>query len=138
MCDVFTKIWNKRSELFIRESIKSYLYKSTRNAIVSYFRTKKPLINPGYDELDKKDFNTPETSLLNRELEENIQKLLGGLSKKAGLVFRMKRVDGLKYKEIAEILNISGKTVENHMNKAIKQIKLTLDQNPALLKYFEK
>jgi RNA polymerase sigma-70 factor (ECF subfamily) len=71
-------------------------------------------------------------------LEENIKKLLGGLPKKAGLVFRMKRVDGLKYKEIAEILDISEKTVENHITKAIKQIKLILDQNPELVKYFEK
>ena len=136
VCDVFTKIWHKRSEIFIRESIKSYLYKSTRNAIVSYFRTKKLLINPGLDELDREDFITPETLLLNRELEENIQKLLGGLPKKAGLVFRMKRVDGLKYKEIAEILDISEKTVENHITTAIKKIKLMLEQNPSLVKYF--
>ncbi|OYT13312.1 MAG: RNA polymerase sigma-70 factor [Bacteroidetes bacterium 4572_114] len=138
VCDVFTKIWQKRSEIFIRESVKSYLYKSTRNAIVSYYRTKKLPIAPGNDELDKKDCTTPETLLLNRELEENIKKLLGGLPKKAGLVFRMKRVDGLKYKEIAEILDISEKTVENHITKAIKQIKLILDKNPELVKYFEK
>jgi RNA polymerase sigma-70 factor (ECF subfamily) len=137
VCDVFTKIWHRRSEISIRESIKSYLYKSIRNAVVSYFRTKKRLIIPGLDKLDKKDLITPETLFLNRELEENIQKLLGGLSKKAGLVFRMKKIDGLKYKEIAEILDISEKTVENHITKAIKQIKLILDQNPELVKYFE-
>jgi RNA polymerase sigma-70 factor (ECF subfamily) len=138
VCDVFTKIWIKRSEISIRENIKSYLYKSIRNAIVSYFRTKKNLINQGLDNLDKKDLTTPETLLLNRELEENIQKLLGGLSQKAGLVFRMKKIDGLKYKEIAEILDISEKTVENHITKAVKQIKLILDQDPELVKYFEK
>jgi RNA polymerase sigma-70 factor (ECF subfamily) len=135
--DVFTKIWQKRSEIIIRESLKSYLFKSTRNATVSYFRSQKQLINSEPDELDKKDLITPESILLKKEFEENVQKILGELPKRAGLVFRMKRIDGLKYKEIAEILDISEKTVENHITKAIKQIKLMLEQDPGLLKYFK-
>jgi RNA polymerase sigma-70 factor (ECF subfamily) len=113
------------------------LFKSTRNATVSYFRSQKQLINSEPDELDKKDLITPESILLKKEFEENVQKILGELPKRAGLVFRMKRIDGLKYKEIAEILDISEKTVENHITKAIKQIKLMLEQDPGLLKYFK-
>ncbi len=136
--DVFTKIWQKRNEIFITESLRSYLYKMTRNAIVSHFRKEKHdfvLLNIDFDIYE---FITPETLLLHEELEEKINQLIGGLPKKSGLVFRMKKVDGLKYKEIAEILDISEKTVENHITNAVKKIKALLEENPEMIKYFKK
>lgn len=134
--DVFISIWIKRSEINIHTSLKSFLYKSTRNAVISSIRKRRyELIYDIYDNI-KKDNVTPETLLLNKELEDAVNNLLGGLPKVSGLVLRMKKIDGLRYKEIAEILNISEKTVENHISKALKKIRSLLEQKPELEKYF--
>ncbi|MCD4696486.1 MAG: RNA polymerase sigma-70 factor [Bacteroidales bacterium] len=135
---VFVNIWIKRKKINIHTSLKSFLYKSTRNAVVSLIRKNKHEFVYDLSEHVKMDNITPETLLLNKELEDVINNLLGKLPKVAGLVFRMKRIDGLKYKEIAEALDISEKTVENHITNAIKKINLLLEQKPELYKYFRK
>ncbi|OQX72681.1 MAG: hypothetical protein B6D61_13405 [Bacteroidetes bacterium 4484_249] len=137
--DVFINIWQKRNEIIILENLKSYLYKSTMNAVISNFRKKKANFTNlnNLESLDSSvDFITPETLLLDEEFKNKIEQLMDGLPYKAGLVFRMKKIDGLKYKEIAEILNISEKTVENHISKAIKKIRSALEGKPELWKYF--
>jgi len=52
------------------------------------------------------------------------------------LVLRLKKIDGLKYSEISELLGISEKTVENHITNAIKRIKKILEEQPQKKKYF--
>jgi len=135
--ELFIKIWQKRREIIIRESLKSYLYKSVKNAVISMKRKEKKTERLMEDsDLNNPEFITPETLLLRKELEEKVNQLFSDLPLKAGLVFRMKRIDGLRYKEISKILNISEKTVENHMGNAIKKIKVILDEHPELVKYF--
>ena len=136
--DVFTNIWVKRTEINIHTSLKSFLYKSTRNAVITAIRKNRDEFI--YDLNDnikiKNDHITPETLLLKKELEDAIERLIGGLPKVSGLVLRMKKIDGLRYKEIAEVLNISEKTVENHISAALKKIRNLLEQKPDLKKYF--
>lgn len=135
--ELFIKIWQKRGEIIIRESLKSYLYKSVKNAVISKKRKEKKTERLMEDsDISNPEFITPETLLLRKELEEKVNQLFSDLPLKSGLVFRMKRIDGLRYKEISKILNISEKTVENHMGNAIKKIKLILDNHPELVKYF--
>ena len=134
--ELFINIWQKRNDIVIRESLKSYLYKSVKNAVISKKRKEKKTERLVDDEQGNHEFITPETLLLRKELEEKVNQLFSGLPLKSGLVFRMKRVDGLRYKEISKILNISEKTVENHMGNAIKKIKVILNDHPDLAKYF--
>ena len=135
--ELFINIWQKRREIIIRESLKSYLYKSVKNAVISKKRKEKKTERLMEDsDLNNPEFITPETLLLRKELEEKVNQLFSDLPLKSGLVFRMKRIDGLRYKEISKILNISEKTVENHMGNAIKKIKVILDNHPELVKYF--
>ncbi len=135
--ELFINIWQKRNEIVIRESLKSYLYRSVKNAVISAKRKEKRK-NKFMENVEenKPEFITPETLLLRKEFEEKVDQLFADLPKKSGLVFRMKRIDGLRYKEISKILNISEKTVENHMGNAIKRIKNILDEHPELSKYF--
>jgi RNA polymerase sigma-70 factor (ECF subfamily) len=130
--DVFVNIWIKRNEINIHYSLKAFLYKSTRNAIVSLFRKNKHNYIHDLDEMIKTDSITPETLLLNKEFDDTINELLDELPKISGLVFRMKKIDGLKYREIAKVLNISEKTVENHILAAIKKIRNILEMKPEL------
>jgi RNA polymerase sigma-70 factor (ECF subfamily) len=137
--ELFINLWEKRESIFIQDNLKSYLYKSVRNAIVSLKRKEK-WIKVGFEEIEinRIEAITPETLLLNKEFDEKIESLLLDLPKKAGLVFRMKKIDGLKYKEIADILDISEKTVENHIGNAVKKLKAILEEHPELWEYFRK
>lgn len=92
----------------------------------------------GETDLNNPEFITPETLLLRKEFEDKVNQLFSDLPLKSGLVFRMKRVDGLRYKEISKILDISEKTVENHMGNAIKKIKIILNDHPELAEYFQR
>ncbi len=136
--DVFLKIWMKKDEISIQKNLKSFLYKSTRNAKISALRKNKPEFVYNFEDHVANDMSTPESLLLKKEFNEAFEDLFGGLPKMAVLVFRLKKMDGLRYKEIAEILDISEKTVENHMSPAIKKIREALNQQPALKRFFMK
>ncbi len=136
--DVFLKIWIKKDEIVIVKSLKSFLYKSTRNAVISEIRKNKPDFVYDYHDVVHGDNMTPETLMLKKEVSDAIDDLVGGLPRMAGLVFRLKKIDGLRHKEIAEILNISEKTVENHITIAIKKIREVLTLNPSLKKFFSR
>ena len=135
--DVFVNVWIKRDQIVIQKSIKSYLYKSTRNAVVSFIRKNKEIRVSLDDVVEKGEPGTPETLLIKKEFDFLFKLLLDELPPKAGLVLRLKKIDGLRYKEISEVLNISEKTVENHISKAIKKLKALLDKNPELYRYFK-
>lgn len=134
--DVLLTIWIKKDEIEIKKSLKSFLYKSTRNAVISVLRKNSPQFVYEINDHTKTDPTNPETLLLKQEFADVLESLLGGLPKMSGLVFRMKKVDGLRYKEIAEILNISEKTVENHIANAVKKIREALTKNPELENFF--
>ncbi len=122
VADVFIGIWNKRKEITVSVNPKAYLYQSTRNRVLSHLRKKRVVL----EEITAKESErtimilTPETLLINKETEQKIAEIIDKMPKQPGLVFRLHKVDGMKYKEIASVLGISVKTVENHMGKALK------------------
>jgi len=133
--DVFVNIWRKKEQIHIELNLKSYLYKSTKNAVISYTRKKKLNIVNIDDYKDASGIETPETLLLKSEKREHLNKILQTLPKKAGLVFRMHKVDGMKYREIAEVLGISEKTVENHMGNSLRHLRNLAAENSNLINY---
>lgn len=119
--DVFIETWNKRFELEIKVSLKSYLYSCVRYKVFSEFRKVKPLNVEIFDNLnDRFQYVNPETILMHEELRMHLQKIMDILPKKCKQVFKLSRVDNLSHKEIAKKLNISPKTVENHITIALK------------------
>jgi RNA polymerase sigma-70 factor (ECF subfamily) len=130
--DVFIHIWRKRRELTIRTNLKAYLYRSARNGVLSHLRKIQPGFN-SFDSIENHESHasvpTPETLLIREEIADKVNLLLDKLPAQAGLVFRMHKMDGLKYKEIAEALDISVKTVENHMGRALKIFRLLYEEN---------
>ncbi len=131
--DVFVNIWHKKEKIDIHLNVKAYLYKSTKNAVLSYTRKQK-LDTVNIEEYqDSKNTETPETLLLKAEKTDHLHQIINTLPKKAGLVFRMHKVDQMKYREIAEILGISEKTVENHMGNSIRHLKNMAIRNPEMI-----
>lgn len=133
--DVFISIWQKRKSINIKKNLRAYLYKSTKNAALFY--TRKHKINiVNIDDINVgNEFDTPETLLIKADKSVLINKIIANLPKRAGLVFRMHKVDGFKYREIAEVLNISEKTVENHMGNALRHLRDLANKHPELIHY---
>ena len=119
---VFTAIWLRRKEIKIEKSVKSYLYRSVRNHTINYLKSEKKR----FTDIDDEVLNTgaesgqPDSDLAFRELEREIEALISSMPKQRQLVFRLSRVQGLKYAEIAKKLDISVNTVQNHMVEANK------------------
>ncbi|MFH2141453.1 MAG: RNA polymerase sigma-70 factor [Bacteroidota bacterium] len=126
--DVFFKLWNKRENLEITSSIQSYLYRSVRNSSLNIL--KHINIREEYKEHHKREISYEESNfdeeILLTELEKKIAETIEKLPPERRKIFILSRYDGLKYREIAEMLNISVKTVENQMGKAIKYMRENL------------
>ncbi len=121
VADVFANIWMKRKNITISTSLKAFLFKSTKNMTISYMRKKKTDILP-LDEVLAFQVNPnpePDKDLIYQESVHSVECLLEKIPNKSRTVFKMHRIDNLKYREIAEVLEISQKTVEKHMGKAL-------------------
>jgi RNA polymerase sigma-70 factor, ECF subfamily len=127
--DVFAKVWEGRNEIDPEDSLKSYLFKIAKNLSINNLKRKE--VESKYTEIyklvysDYSDFS-PYESLLARELEDNIASSIGKLPAECRKVFELSRTEGLKYKEIADALNISVKTVEAQMSKALRVLRVEL------------
>ena len=126
--DVFLDLWNKRESLIINISLKAYLYACTRYKVYEYFRKNKNKLRVDLlDDLNKRlTESTPLTKLMHKELVQHIENVVATLPEKCRLVYTLSREQKLSHKEIADQLNISPKTVENHITKALKTLKLSL------------
>lgn len=120
--EMFLKLWEKGDVLQIRTSVKSYLYKSVYHSSLNYIRNQKVeqkyQTATAYSRTDH--VNVTAQKLVMNELERHLQKALGKLPEKCRAIFHLSRFEELKYQEIANQLNISVKTVETHMGKALK------------------
>ena len=119
--DLFVYVWENRKMLQIHLSLKAYLFQSARNRCLNELRKKRQTIS--LDELDKDVVDTDIISLEEDELYQLIQEAVLNLPEKCREVFLFSRNDNLTNKEIAEKMNISVKTVETQITKALKRIK---------------
>jgi RNA polymerase sigma-70 factor (family 1) len=120
--NVFFNIWNKRENLQISTSIKSYVYRAVHNDCLNKIKHGKvrTVYADDYRSTMSGGFHDSAQLLDAKELGKQINEAIAGLPEQCGLVFRLSRFENLKYSEIAEQLDISIKTVENHMGKALK------------------
>jgi RNA polymerase sigma-70 factor (ECF subfamily) len=119
--EMFVKIWEKRDQLHIESSVKHYFFRSVRNQCLNHIQHQK--IRQQYAqnvmENSQEDIN-PEKYFMEVGLRKKIEDCIDALPAKRQEIFRLSREQGLKYKEIAETLNISVKTVEAQMGLALK------------------
>ncbi len=126
--EMFVKLWEKKDNISISSSIRSYLYNSVKNNCLN--KIKHIQIREKYkehnEELIKNTDNSIDQQLEATELDEKITISIEMLPKARKKIFIMCRYDGLKYREIAKKLDISIKTVENQMGKALKFLRSEL------------
>jgi len=125
---VFIKVWENRSEFDWNKPVKSYLFTSVYNRSMNYIRDNKKFLN--HEDASLLNLVVDESAYSDHmetaELEEKIRKSLLKLPEKCREVFELSRFEGKKYSEIALHLNISVKTVEAQMSKALQILKVEL------------
>jgi len=125
--EAFMKLWEKRADVK-RETMLSYLYRIAHNIFINQAKREQLSFNFQNQNTDGDiDFASPEYEMELKEFDVKLQKALAGLSEINRTTFLMNRIDGLKYKEIAERLDISVKTVEKRMQNALGQLRKTID-----------
>ncbi len=134
--DIFFNLWNNRNKLNINTSIKAYLYAAVRNTCLNLIKHKK--VESKYREYFSRQLQQDELQeedwMQGDELHDKITETIEKLPPERKKVFVMSRFENLKYREIAEELNISIKTVENQMGKALQFLREELkDYLPLLL-----
>ncbi|WP_282036311.1 RNA polymerase sigma-70 factor [Saccharicrinis aurantiacus] len=123
--EIFVLLWEKKQKYQI-QSIKAYLFSAVRNRCnnelkrIQYEQKYRSKINP---ESQIEYLNYSDSTVLGK-----INSIIDTLPEQRKKIFKLNRIDGLKYKEIANKLNISPKTVENQMGKALKYLRLNLSE----------
>lgn len=126
--DLFYKLWEKRAELQINTSVKSYLYSAVHNRCLKFIehRNVETKYRNYYLLHESEIDNEPGDSASISELQGVIENTLNALPERCSRIFRLNRFEGLKYHEIALKLSISVKTVEANMGKALKLLRKNL------------
>jgi RNA polymerase sigma-70 factor (family 1) len=122
--DIFIYIWENRKILSIQISLKAYLFQAARNKCLNVLRKEKLTVSLEQTEIDVEETNG--LSLETEELYQIIQEAVLALPEKCKEVFQLSRNENLTNQQIATQLNISIKTVEAQITKALRRIKESL------------
>ena len=136
--NIFLKLWNDRKTLEIENSLKSYLLKAVRNYCLDELRHRRIIDEHVAYELKSGsiDIDTTENYILYSDLCRQLKNALEQLPPQEREVFEMSRLENIKYQEIANRLNISVRTVEVRISKALKQLRILLKDFYLLLFFF--
>ncbi len=132
--EVFLRFWNKRHRIEIKSSLPAYLHRMATNEALGYLRSLKTfeeeemLLNS-----ETEGAQNVEMQYLNTELEDHIKAAIKELPPKCRAVFVLSRFEELTYQEIADRMDISIKTVENQMGRALRLLRAKLRSYLSLL-----
>ena len=129
VADVFTKFWIGRKNTEIR-NVLNYLYTSVYNAVISHINNinqhgKQVYLQEIEIELEEYTYN-PELEMISNEEVDKINKAVAELPNQCRMILFLVRENNMKYKEVAQVLGISQKTVENQINIALRKIAIYL------------
>ena len=125
--DVFVSIWEKQQLLILDDSLKNYLFTAVKNRCLNHIKKAKLPFAEMPDEFTAvSPGHAVDRILEGQETQQHINRLIEQLPTKCKQVFLLSRMFDLSYKEIAEIMDISTKTVENQIGIALKYLKENL------------
>lgn len=130
--DVFVALWQGRAVLSDVKNPDGYLFIALKHASARYieknYKSHQELLTENLPDIQS-DHYQGDQSLIDRELKEKYKEALHLLPPRCAEVFRLVREERKKYSEVAELLGISVKTVDNQMNKAVKLLYAQLKEN---------
>lgn len=123
--ELFYTIWKEKEHMQLLHSLKNYLYTAVRNQSFQYLSHLS--VRERYREsviaTDDQKTVSPQEQLEYQELQELVDRTLQRLPERRQQIFRMHRLDGMKYTEIASALSLSVKTIEIEISKTLKELK---------------
>ncbi|MEZ2442959.1 RNA polymerase sigma-70 factor [Chitinophaga sp. RCC_12] len=123
--DVFVKLWNRRKEIEQVSNLEVYLFVAVKNHSLNYLEQYSHLrIVPlsGSDTADLRNSIDLERDLEWKEMRFKMDQIVSSLPAQCRRIFQLIKEDGFKYKEVAEILNISPRTVETQLSRAMRRL----------------
>jgi RNA polymerase sigma-70 factor (ECF subfamily) len=135
--DTFMKIWENRERIEINTSIKAYLFNAVCNNSLNYLRklkSKNNIVeyfnetiseNIGFESISE---DIEEQSLIMENMGQKIEEAVSRLPEQQQKVFRLRRFEGKKTKEVAEMMGLSVKTIEMHLSKATLHLRENLKE----------
>lgn len=124
--DIFLNLWKNRNRISEIKNIKTYLYTGVRNGIFNYFARDNHRKNLDLEQIADTQLQItidPEQIFVTSEMRDTLETAINLLPSRCRMIFKMIKEDGLKHKEVAQILNLSQKTVENQLTIAIRKIR---------------
>lgn len=124
--EIFSEIWEDRAELNITESVRSYLYKAVKHRSLNYLKHQR--IQYKYDTqwMDKREkvstIEYRDPGHIER-IKEAIRVAIEELPPRSRMTYKLHRYDGLTYQEIADVMDISVKTVESQMTRTLQMLR---------------
>ncbi|MCG8476125.1 MAG: RNA polymerase sigma-70 factor [Cytophagales bacterium] len=125
--EAFVKLWDRKHELGEVQNVRAYLFRMVRNMALNVLKSKYRSIM--HEELDEAHSQVLPDAPELRDLEVLSERIVGQLPEKTRLIFKLSRFSNLSYAEIAEEMQLSVKSVEYHMSKAIHWIKKNLSKH---------
>jgi len=122
--DVLLKLWQNATAIDNEGHLEGYMFKTTKNLLLNRLRTRsrKERITEELS-IDVVDTTTADQALLLNEMQDFLSQAIQGMPAKRQAIFKMSRIDGFSNKQIASALDISEKTVENQIGRAIKYLR---------------
>lgn len=123
--DMLLEVWVRRQKLSDIENLKLYLFVSVKNASVARLRQENKLSRFSIDDLQVEfisEYGNPGQTTDLHELEQTVARAVRDLPPSCQLIYKLAKEDRLKYKEIAELLDLSVKTIDNQLAIALKRI----------------
>ena len=134
--DFFVRLWEKRADIEIETSLKNYFFRSVKNLCLNQIKHENVKIQHVKSVISEAELTEYSDHFQEVNLQKDIEKSIAALPEKRREIFRLSREEGLKYREIADKLNISIKTVEAHMGLAIKTLRDILKKYNSFLFLF--
>jgi len=123
--DVFIKVWQMRSKLAEIDNLRVYLFTIARNFSLNYLARNADSRVIGLESLDSAtpvEGNSPADLCISADLANQMRRIVQQLPPQCRMIFQLVREEGLRYKEVAAILDISPYTVRNQLSIAIQKI----------------
>lgn len=136
--DVFINVWEKRKRIDSISNLKVYLFIAVKNTSLNYLSRQNKNLTDSVDETTaefRSIYFDPEQLMVTAEMVARIKAAIEALPPKCKLIFKLVKEEELKYRDVAEILNISVKTVESQLAIALKKIgnSIHFDINKAII-----